>query len=144
MTQAIEPVVGRYLHLDHAGSHYRLYFEMAGQGIPLVCRPDIKVGHKKHYTVGEYLSQRYLYARSYAGARVRGQGLAKRAAYGFAAFALPPLLFYRTVSRVVSKGRHRGELIRSLPLLALFVSSWAAGEIVGYFAGPGDSLSKVC
>lgn len=37
MTQAIEPVVGRYLHLCHAGRHYRLYFETAGQGIPLVC-----------------------------------------------------------------------------------------------------------
>jgi hypothetical protein len=121
-----------------------LHDAFKAEGIALVCRPDIKVGHKKHYTVGEYLSQRYLYARSYAGARVRGQGLAKRAAYGFAAFALPPVLFYRTVSRVVSKGRHRGELIRSLPLLALFVSSWAAGEVVGYFAGPGDSLSKVC
>jgi pimeloyl-ACP methyl ester carboxylesterase len=35
--KAIEPVVGRYLHLDHAGRHYRLYFETAGQGIPLVC-----------------------------------------------------------------------------------------------------------
>jgi pimeloyl-ACP methyl ester carboxylesterase len=33
----IEPITGRYLHLDHAGRHYRLYFETAGQGIPLVC-----------------------------------------------------------------------------------------------------------
>ena len=29
---AIEPVVGRYLHLDHAGRHYRIYFETAGRG----------------------------------------------------------------------------------------------------------------
>jgi glycosyltransferase involved in cell wall biosynthesis len=113
-------------------------------GVPLVCEPDIAVGHKKHYTVGEYLSQRYLYARSYAGARVNGQSLPKRFAYGLAAFALPPLLFYRTLSRVVSKGRHRAELVRSIPLLALFVSSWALGEVVGYWAGPGDSLGKVC
>ena len=33
---------GRYLHLDHAGRHYRIYFETAGPdgpkgGIPLVC-----------------------------------------------------------------------------------------------------------
>jgi pimeloyl-ACP methyl ester carboxylesterase len=37
MKGAIEPVAGRYLHLDYAGRHYRLYFESAGQGIPLVC-----------------------------------------------------------------------------------------------------------
>ncbi len=37
MNPTIEPVVGRYLHLDHAGRHYRIYFEEAGAGIPLLC-----------------------------------------------------------------------------------------------------------
>jgi hypothetical protein len=51
---------------------------------------------------------------------------------------------FRTVSRIVAKRRHRTELVRSLPLLAVFVVSWALGEMVGYVAGPGDSLAKVC
>src|SRR5882672_1847958 len=33
----IEPVVGRYLRLDFNGRPHRLYFEEAGQGIPLLC-----------------------------------------------------------------------------------------------------------
>ena len=33
----IEPVIGRYLRLDFKGRPHRLYFEEAGQGIPLVC-----------------------------------------------------------------------------------------------------------
>ena len=33
----IEPVVGRYLRLDLNGRPHRIYFEEAGQGIPLVC-----------------------------------------------------------------------------------------------------------
>jgi pimeloyl-ACP methyl ester carboxylesterase len=33
----IEPIVGRYLRLDFNGRPHRLYFEEAGQGIPLVC-----------------------------------------------------------------------------------------------------------
>jgi len=37
MTAALEPVIGRYLHLDLEGRTHRLYFEEAGQGIPLVC-----------------------------------------------------------------------------------------------------------
>jgi len=122
----------------------RLHDAMRHDGVALVCRPQIRVGHKKHYTVGEYLSQRYLYARSYAGARVADAGWPKRLAYGAAALALPPLLLFRTVSRVVSKGRHRSELVRSLPLLTAFVISWAFGEMVGYVAGPGDSLARVC
>jgi hypothetical protein len=113
-------------------------------GVELHCRPDIVVGHKKHYTFAEYMSQRYLYARSYAGARVAGQGVARRVAYGFAAFALPPLLLYRTVTRIARKKRHLGILAKSIPLISAFVISWGAGEVVGYFLGPGDSLAKVC
>jgi len=33
----IEPVIGRYLRLDLNGRPHRIYFEEAGQGIPLVC-----------------------------------------------------------------------------------------------------------
>lgn len=33
----IEPVIGRYLRLDFNGRPHRIYFEEAGEGIPLVC-----------------------------------------------------------------------------------------------------------
>jgi pimeloyl-ACP methyl ester carboxylesterase len=33
----IEPIVGRYLNLDFQGRPHRIYFEEAGQGIPLIC-----------------------------------------------------------------------------------------------------------
>jgi pimeloyl-ACP methyl ester carboxylesterase len=32
-----EPIVGRYLNLELAGRGYRVYFEEAGEGIPLLC-----------------------------------------------------------------------------------------------------------
>ncbi len=121
----------------------RLHDAMRDAGVALVCYPEIVVGHKKHFSVGEYLGQRYLYARSYAGARVNGRSLGPRLAYAAAAVALPPLLLWRTVSRVVSKRRHVGHLVLSLPLLALFVCAWAAGEVIGYARGAGDSLSRV-
>ncbi len=133
-------------HADALGKgrwENHLHDAFLAAGVPMTCRPEIVVGHKKHYTVGEYLSQRYLYARSYAGARVAGAPLARRLAFAAASFALPPVLFYRTVSRIVKKGRNRKELLKSLPLLALFVTSWAWGEVVGSAAGPGDSLSRV-
>ena len=120
-----------------------LHEALLRDGIQLVCRPEICVSHKKHYSVGEYLTQRFLYARSYAGTRLVNASVAKRVAFGFAAFALPPLLFYRTVSRVLKKKRYRLRLLQSLPLLALFVGSWSVGEVVGYWSGPADSLAKV-
>ena len=134
----------RYRSVTDAGGWENLLHDaFRRDGIPLTCRPEIVVGHKKHYTVGEYVSQRYLYARSYAGVRFPQASPVARLGYGAASLALPPLLFARTISRVMAKRRHRAELVRSLPLLALFVLAWAAGEVVGYVAGPGDSLSKV-
>ncbi|MGQ0539520.1 MAG: glycosyltransferase [Gemmatimonadaceae bacterium] len=129
--------------IAEGGWENRLHDAMRRAGVALVCHPNIVVGHKKHYTFGEYFSQRYLYARSYAGARVAGRPALTRVGYAVAAIALPPVLMWRTVSRVVSKGRHRGELLRSLPFIALFVLAWAAGEIVGYARGAGDSLARV-
>ena len=121
-----------------------LHDAMHRDGVPMVLRPEIGVGHRKHYTIPEYLSQRFLYARSYAGARVKGMPLVKRLSFGAAAIALPPVLMYRTVARVFAKRRYRTQLLLSLPLLALFIASWTVGEIVGYWFGPADSLSRVC
>lgn len=134
----------RFAEITGSGAwENRLHDAIRDSGIALTCHPEIVVGHKMHYTVGEYLSQRFLYARSYAGARVRGAGVVRRAFYGAAAFALPAVLYFRTVSRVLAKGRYRRELLKSLPLIAMFVVAWAAGEVVGYWTGPGHSLAKV-
>ena len=113
-------------------------------GITLTMRPEITVGHKKHYTIGEYLEQRYLYARAYAADRVASASTMKRAVAGGIAFVLPPILLYRILKRVWRSGSHRSELVMSLPLLGMFVCAWAAGEAVGAWAGDGGALARVC
>jgi pimeloyl-ACP methyl ester carboxylesterase len=37
MAAVIEPIVGRYMALELSGRSHRIYFEEAGEGIPLVC-----------------------------------------------------------------------------------------------------------
>lgn len=32
-----EPIMSRYVYVPHAGKEYRIFYEEAGQGIPLVC-----------------------------------------------------------------------------------------------------------
>ncbi len=112
-------------------------------GIQLICRPEIVVGHKMHYTIAEYCGQRFLYSRSFAGMRVANASVTKRIMYGLAAFLLPPILYYRTIARIWPKTAYRSHLLRSLPLLVPFVIAWGLGEVVGYWAGPGDSLRRV-
>jgi hypothetical protein len=120
-----------------------LHAALRRDGVTLSCRPEIRVGHKKHYTMREYLGQRYLYARSYAGLRLTTASWPTRIAYAAGACALPALLLFRIVARAGIKPGYRLPLLKSLPLIAVFVVAWAGGEMIGALAGTGDSLSRV-
>jgi hypothetical protein len=121
----------------------RLHDALREAGIVLHCDAALVVGHKKHFGFGEYISQRYLYSRSYAGARVQGAPLVRRLATGAAAFALPPLLFVRTLRAILSKGVPGRLIATTAPFIAVYVTSWGLGEVVGYWFGPGTALSRV-
>lgn len=114
------------------------------RSVELWRRSDLVARHKKHYTVGEYVSQRFLYSRGYVGLRLRPAGFPRRLGYGLLAFGLPPLLLARIVSRAWQSPSHRADLIPAMPLLLLFVGSWALGEVVGAWFGPKDALARVC
>lgn len=130
--------------LDEGRWENRLHDAIREGGTVLVMHPEIVVGHKMHYSFGLYMAQRYLYSRSYAGARRDGMPKAKRIIMGAAALVvLPPLMFLRTIGRIRAKRRHPRELMRSLPLLVPFCLSWGAGEAAGWWFGPGRSLGRV-
>jgi hypothetical protein len=137
-------LIERYSQLLREG-RWEDHFHQAlrRDGVALTCAPDIAVGHKMHYGFMEYLTQRYLYSRGFAGLRARDLTSGGRAVRVAGSLLLPPLLFFRIVTRVLASHRHRFELVRSLPLLALFTCAWAAGEVAGYAAGPGNALARV-
>jgi len=118
--------------------------EFRRTGTALTCCPEITVFHRERRPAREYLSQKFYYARSFAGGRVAGRAAAVRLAYGLGAFLLPPALLGRIVGRVWTKRLHRRDVLRSLPFIGLLVSAWGAGEVVGYWFGPGNALSRVC
>ena len=121
-----------------------LHDAIGATGKALIMRPEIVVGHKMHYTMGLYLSQRFLYSRSYAGARGAGMPLPKRLVAGAAALlVLPPLMFVRTISRVRRKPPYNAHLPVSLPALVPFCISWGLGEAAGFWFGSGNALARV-
>jgi glycosyltransferase involved in cell wall biosynthesis len=109
------------------------------RGHTLHVEPEAVVDHPKTYVAGEVVRQCYHHARSYAGMRVAEQSVWHRAALGAGALILPILLPGRIAVRTVRKGRRVGELARAFPYLIAFMSAWAAGEMAGYLAGPGES-----
>ena len=130
--------------LDAGRWEDHLHQKLRDSGVVLECRPEICVGHKKHYSFMEYFTQRYLYSRSYAGMRAAEASRARTLVLGALSLALPPLLFARTLRNILAKGGHTATLIKSLPLIAIFCCSWAVGEAVGYWFGGGDALKRVC
>jgi Glycosyl transferase family 2 len=112
-------------------------------GVPIASTNKAVVRHIKPFRLGHFLIQRFHFARSYAGMRRVDQSLAKRLIYGVGSLALPALLLLRVTKTAIAKKRHLGKFAASVPLIALFYTVGAAGEMIGYLVGPGDSLSRV-
>jgi hypothetical protein len=112
-------------------------------GVPIASTNRAVVRHIKPFALGHFLVQRFHFARSYAGMRRADQSIAKRLIYGFGSLALPGLLTLRVTRTALLKKRHLGRFVATLPLIGLFFTVGAAGEMIGYLIGPGDSLNRV-
>jgi hypothetical protein len=117
--------------------------QLRADGVSLASTNSIVVHHIKTFRLGYFLTQRFHFARSYAGMRRVDQTVAKRLIYGFGSLALPALLMARVTKTVIQKRRHLGMYALASPLVALFMTVGAVGEMVGYLVGPGSSLEKV-
>jgi glycosyltransferase involved in cell wall biosynthesis len=120
-----------------------LHARLEERGFELYRDPSVVVFHRKFFALGEFLSQRYHYGRGFAGMRVQAASIWRKAAFVVGSPILPPVIMWRIGSRLFGRRRHRFVFVRAFPLLVLFTLSWALGELVGYVAGPGDSLARV-
>ncbi len=112
-------------------------------GVPIGSTNAMVVNHIKPFRFGYFLTQRYHFARSYAGMRRVDQSWFKRLIYGLGSIALPALLTARVAKTVFAKKRHLGRFLIVSPVVALFLTVGAFGEMVGYLIGPGSSLEHV-
>lgn len=120
-----------------------LHEEMKKAELRFLSVPDIVVCHKKEFRFLYFLNQRFQYSRSFAGMRNAGVPFLKRMVYILSSPLLPFLLLSRISLQILKKKRHMKEFLLSLPLLMIFMISYASGEFVGYLVGPGNSLVKV-
>lgn len=135
--------------LDELREHYSDGFyetvfhqKLQDLGQTLYMEPSAIVYHIRNYAAADVLRQCYHHGRTFAGMRVEGGSLGRRAVLGVGSLLLPWLLTGRIVRRVLGKKRHQWELLKALPLLFVFMTSWAYGEMCGYLGGPGESAGK--
>jgi hypothetical protein len=119
-----------------------LHPRLRAEGFGLYCSGEMVLEHDKDFGLGEFLSQRWHYSRSYAGMRAEALGR-RRFLYALGTPLLPPVLYWRMARNVLPRRRLRREFLLATPLILLFTCTWAAGEAVGYVLGGGRSLLKV-
>jgi hypothetical protein len=116
---------------------------LRADGVPILSTGAMVVHHIKPFRLGYFLVQRFHFARSYAGMRRVDQSPLRRLAYGLGSAALPILLSARVARTVLKKRRHLGRFAVTAPLVVLFLTAGAFGEMIGYLFGAGASLEKV-
>ena len=85
----------------------------------------------------------YHNGRSIAGFRLAHMRVAERLVRLGGVLVLPLYMLARTLAAVLPKRRHVREVLSSMPFLVLFLCCHAAGEAVGYVAGPGASPARL-
>ncbi len=120
-----------------------LHEELRRQNVKLLSVPAMVVVKKKEFSFLYFLTQRFYYSRSFAGMRRTRIPTSRRLLSVLISPLIPFLMTWRIAQQVHQKKRHYKAFLMSLPLLTIFMVSYAAGEFVGYLVGPGDSLSKV-
>ena len=119
------------------------HHELAQRHIPLLYDPTLVVFHRRPFDIPYFVGQRYHFSRAFAAMRCQTLSRGQRALYAVGSLALPPLLVWRGLTTLWRKGRLVGQFIACLPLIGLYVTVGAVGEMVGYLWGGGHSLERV-
>ena len=113
------------------------------EGRTLTFVPEIRITQKHSFGVSRFCSQRLNHGRHYGRDRMKGKSAWFRLVGILASPLIPFVLLAKIVARLTHKPAYVLPFLASLPVLLLFICSWAVGELWGYLghASPnGPSL----
>lgn len=131
---------------DDVKQNYWEFFlqkELQLQKVKFVAVPELVISHKKEFDFLYFLSQRFHYSRSFAAMRRNQSTFAQQLFYLIYIPILPFHQIAKVGKNVYDKQRNYREFILTLPILMIFMCSYALGEFIGQIFGSGDSLLKV-
>lgn len=109
-----------------------VHAEMRRQGLELLITPSIVVYHQKCFTFAGFMKQRFWHGRQFGSGRASNVSPLKRTIYVLLSPLIPLLYLSRITRRVLNKRKCFKKYLLSLPILLLFLLSWATGELSGY------------
>jgi hypothetical protein len=110
-----------------------IHARLAAAGCDLTVTPAAVMLQNQRYAVGAFCLDRYRHGFAYARVRLREQDGAGRWVRALTAPLLPVLLAWRLRANV--RPGEDAAFWRALPLTLVFLSAWAAGEMMGYVRG---------
>jgi hypothetical protein len=123
---------------------YEIFFHenLQSAGTELFADNDMVVTNGNAWQFKDCSASPFHHGRAYAAQRFGPRYSARRLLYGLLALLLPIVKTFRTLKEISSRKRKDLPLLKALPWIIVFHSCWSAGELSGYFAGPGDSIGK--
>jgi Glycosyltransferase like family 2 len=121
-------------------AEYFMHARLRERGHRLLLEPAAGMRHVNVSRLGSLLLERFNTGRRFGAARGRTFSPARRLLYAAASPAIPLVRLPRII-RDLDRSGLRGELLPGmLPALLFGLVVSAYGELVGYLAGPGDSM----
>ncbi|HUF29962.1 MAG TPA: glycosyltransferase [Gemmatimonadaceae bacterium] len=109
---------------------------LSDRGETLWLTPTMRVSHRRSRRLGAALRERYEHGRIFAGTRVAGMSLARRARLAAMTPALPAVICQRAL-RHGTRGGKALAAATALPAILATGVAWSLGELVGYVTGRG-------
>lgn len=117
------------------------HHDWRARGIRLFADEGMAVRNIGRWTVETVTRTAFHHGRAFAGQRFE-PGAGSRLAFAAGSPLLPLLKTLRVAGEALARPGQAGSLVRALPWIIVFHTSWAWGEMLGYLFGPGRSADR--
>jgi hypothetical protein len=109
--------------------------------LPMRADQTVRVRNVHSWTILDVTLIPYHHGRSFAAQRMANRRLWRRLMRVGVTPIVPVVKVGRIIGQTLSRKRLIGPLVRALPWIVLFATSWSIGESIGYLRGAGESAS---
>ena len=120
-----------------------LHGELARRGVPFLFEPKLVTYYSRPDTFFSFLRRYYRRGWYFAAMRCKKLSRASRLLRVILFPALPLILFAQRMRAQIGGKAHRIEWLLTLPLQAIFLTGWAAGEWTAFVLGPNRLPAEV-